>query len=158
LRDTQKRGYSVEKVIEQIEARMPDAQKFIWPQRKFADIVISYFTDDSFTIGDVEAAPKVKLKLTVDSNIDLEPLIQNLEREGLRIEHNYTEDLSTHYIVVDEIDSNVNFGLLADRIVRNKEEIIHRSSTWTSDFRGLIQLVILLMLSEKMKEIKDDEI
>ena len=33
LRDTKKRGYSTQKILEQIEARMVDAVKYIYPQK-----------------------------------------------------------------------------------------------------------------------------
>ncbi|SCW85552.1 Uridine kinase [Paenibacillus tianmuensis] len=158
LRDTKKRGYSVEKVLEQIETRMPDAQKYIWPQRKFSDLVISYFTDDDFEIGNPNHNPKIKLKLTVDSNVDLEPLIYLLERADLIIEHDYSEDLNMHYIIIDENRPSINFKLMADQLIKNKEEIIHSDSKWSTGFHGLVQLVVLIMISEKMKEIVDYEV
>ena len=42
-RDTRKRGYNEEQVLEQLRKREPDSEAFIRPQRKWADAVISFY-------------------------------------------------------------------------------------------------------------------
>ncbi|WP_373526199.1 phosphoribulokinase [Nostoc sp.] len=42
-RDTQKRGYSAEQVLAELEKREPDSAQFIRPQRQWSDIVISFY-------------------------------------------------------------------------------------------------------------------
>lgn len=42
-RDTRKRGYGEEQVIEQMKKREPDSEAFIRPQRKWSDIVVSFY-------------------------------------------------------------------------------------------------------------------
>ncbi|MBW4479118.1 MAG: phosphoribulokinase [Tolypothrix brevis GSE-NOS-MK-07-07A] len=42
-RDTQKRGYSEEQVLAELEKREPDSEQFIRPQRQWSDIVISFY-------------------------------------------------------------------------------------------------------------------
>jgi phosphoribulokinase len=46
-RDTRKRGYEPEQVIEQIKAREPDSEAFIRPQRQWADVVVSFYPPQS---------------------------------------------------------------------------------------------------------------
>lgn len=152
LRDTKNRGYSKEKVLEQIEDRMSDAQKHIWPQRQFADLVVCYFSDEDIDIGNIECDPKLKLKLTVDSNLNLEDLLDELSEQNIELEHDYSEDLRTQYIIIDQYQTNINFKMIADKIIQNREEIIFDDSIWYSDYRGIVQLLILLMISEKLKE------
>lgn len=41
-RDTRKRGYEAEQVLDQIKAREPDSEAFIRPQRQWADVVVSF--------------------------------------------------------------------------------------------------------------------
>ena len=43
IRDTKKRGYSTQKIVEQIETRMDDAVKYIYPQKDYADMIIKYY-------------------------------------------------------------------------------------------------------------------
>jgi phosphoribulokinase len=42
-RDTSKRGYTPEQVIEQLQKREPDAEAFIRPQREWADAIITFY-------------------------------------------------------------------------------------------------------------------
>jgi phosphoribulokinase len=42
-RDTQKRGYTPEQVLEELEKREPDSEQFIRPQRQWSDIVVSFY-------------------------------------------------------------------------------------------------------------------
>ncbi|MDB9539955.1 phosphoribulokinase [Anabaenopsis tanganyikae CS-531] len=43
-RDTQKRGYTPEEVLAELEKREPDSESFIRPQRQWSDIVVSFYS------------------------------------------------------------------------------------------------------------------
>ncbi|MGF1541834.1 MAG: phosphoribulokinase [Pleurocapsa sp.] len=45
-RDTRKRGYTEEQVIEQLRQREPDSEAFIRPQRKWADVIVTFYPPD----------------------------------------------------------------------------------------------------------------
>jgi phosphoribulokinase len=42
-RDTQKRGYTEEQVLTELQKREPDSEQFIRPQRQWSDIVVSFY-------------------------------------------------------------------------------------------------------------------
>ena len=42
-RDTQKRGYTAEQVLAELEKREPDSEKYIRPQRQWSDIVVTFY-------------------------------------------------------------------------------------------------------------------
>jgi len=42
-RDVAKRGYTPEQVVAEIEARRPDAEAYVFPQKRHADIVVSFY-------------------------------------------------------------------------------------------------------------------
>ena len=42
-RDTRKRGYSDEQVLEQLKKREPDSEAYIRPQRQWADVIVSFY-------------------------------------------------------------------------------------------------------------------
>ncbi|MEB3340142.1 phosphoribulokinase [Okeania sp.] len=50
-RDTMKRGYSEAQVLKEMEKREPDSEAFIRPQRKWADVVVTFYpsADDAHT-------------------------------------------------------------------------------------------------------------
>jgi phosphoribulokinase len=45
-RDCSRRGYTTDQVLEELDRREPDAQGFVRPQQRFADIVISFMPGD----------------------------------------------------------------------------------------------------------------
>jgi phosphoribulokinase len=46
-RDTQKRGYTTEQVLAELEKREPDSEHFIRPQRSWADMIVSFYPPTS---------------------------------------------------------------------------------------------------------------
>lgn len=48
-RDTLKRGYTTEQVLDQLSKRESDSEEFIRPQRKWSDIVVSFYPPDNNT-------------------------------------------------------------------------------------------------------------
>ncbi|NEP03215.1 MAG: phosphoribulokinase [Symploca sp. SIO2E9] len=46
-RDTRKRGYGEQQVVEQLKKREPDSEEFIRPQRKWSDIVVSFYPPEN---------------------------------------------------------------------------------------------------------------
>lgn len=46
-RDTRKRGYSDEQVLEQLKMREPDSEAYIRPQRQWADVIVSFYPPEA---------------------------------------------------------------------------------------------------------------
>lgn len=61
-RDTRKRGYTDEQVLEQLRKRESDSEEFIRPQRKSSDIVVSFYPPDE-TIEQNDLLLNVRLVL-----------------------------------------------------------------------------------------------
>jgi uridine kinase len=148
LRDTKKRGYDVHRIQEQIEARRDDAQKYIYPQKDYADIIIEFYPLNEFILGDSSQDITLCLKLTFDANVYAELIVQRLIGNIL---WDYNSDLKTQYLDVRELE-NFNFEEIAFEVIPNIQEILYPSSKWSSGYDGLIQLICLLMISEKLKE------
>ncbi|NER19245.1 MAG: phosphoribulokinase [Symploca sp. SIO1C2] len=65
-RDTYKRGYTDEQVLEQLRQREPDSEQFIRPQRKFSDIVVSFYPpEDDSQQSDLLLNVKLVLRPTI---------------------------------------------------------------------------------------------
>jgi len=148
LRDAKTRGYSAEKILKQIENRMDDAKKYIYPQKDFSDIVVHFFPTDSFELGSDKAILKMGLKLTLDANIHLENI---LERLGCDFIWDYNDDLKSQYIELKTIPE-VDFENIAIDTIDNINEIITPTAKWDNGYVGFIQLIFLKMISEKLKE------
>ncbi|MBD0267908.1 phosphoribulokinase [Pseudanabaena sp. FACHB-2040] len=65
-RDTRKRGYTEEQVMEQIRAREEDSEAFIRPQRQWADAVISFYpSSDNGSNDDLLLNAQLVLRPTI---------------------------------------------------------------------------------------------
>lgn len=147
LRDKQKRAYAFKKIIEQIEKRVEDAKKYIYPQKRFADVLIRYFPLKEFDIGNSNANFKMGVEIAFDANIQIETILQQLDCD---MEWDYNDDLQTQYIKFFK-EPDVDFNLLALNNILNINEILDPDHQWLNGYRGLVQFIVLLALSEKMK-------
>lgn len=70
-RDTRKRGYDEEQVLVQLRKREPDSEAFIRPQRKWADLIVTFYPSDEKATG-VD-------NLLLNANLILRPTIPHPE-------------------------------------------------------------------------------
>ena len=64
-RDTRKRGYTEDQVLEQLKAREPDSEAFIRPQRQWADVVITFYPPEKGGSDDLLLNVKLVLRPTI---------------------------------------------------------------------------------------------
>jgi uridine kinase len=148
IRDIKSRGYSTEKILDQIELRMEDAVKYIYPQKDFADLIIKYFPVNSFNLGEENEEIILGLKITFDANIHIEHILDQL---NCPFTWDYNNDLKSQYV---EFTSNlqINFQDIALNSIENIKEILAQDAKWASGYEGFIQLISLKMISEKLKD------
>ncbi len=152
IRDIAKRSYTKETILEQIEARVPDAVKFIHPQKYFADIVVHFFSVDSFKIGDAEENLELGLKVSLNANIHIEGLVASLNN----VEWDYNDDLLLQYIVLKKEPTEIDFKKMAYLLIDNIDEIISENPIWENGYNGFIQLIALMYISEILKSNVED--
>ncbi|EKQ50529.1 MULTISPECIES: uridine kinase [unclassified Clostridium] len=153
-RDTKHRGYTKEKILEQIESRMPDAYKYIYPQKEYADLIIEYFDKglvdcciDNYNIV-------MSIKLTLSAAVNLEPIIGELSQYGVDIKYDYSEDLKKQTVIFDGASLEgkiIEFNEIADRIITQIDEITTQNLNCKNNISGIIQLVLLVIISHKMQ-------
>lgn len=64
-RDTRKRGYNEEQVLEQLRKREPDSESFIRPQRQWADVVVSFYPSEQEKLDDLLLNVRLVLRPTI---------------------------------------------------------------------------------------------
>lgn len=109
-RDMKKRGYSVEKIMEQIRMRDEDFKKYILPQKKEADMIIHLFTDKLFDMSlfDLQEEYNVYFKIGIHTRYNINNIIHTLNSdiEKLTTEEDdqfvylYFKDISTYTKVI----------------------------------------------------------
>lgn len=154
-RDVYQRGYKKEKVLEAIEQRMPDALKYIYPQKKYADILIRYFDQnlEDYTIENYNV--KLDLEITLNADVDLEDLILELQKNGIYPRQDYKEDLTKQTVIFygEELNQkSINFREISEKIIPNLDEILNKDLNYENNLNGIIELIILVLISYKMRE------
>lgn len=84
-RDVKERGYSVEKVLDNIKKREKDFNEFILPQKDNADLVIRFFTVEKIDFNNLEYQNKLSLELMVNNAFDINNIL--LKFKLLKIPH-----------------------------------------------------------------------
>ena len=130
VRDTKKRGYTKEKILEQIAQREGDSRKFIQPQKDFADLSVEYFSQKPFKMGDDSAEIQVGLKFTLLSEFSIESLAVDLEELGYLVEWNYLEDLERQYLIFHSPIPTSSLNDLLELCVPNREDLIPGEIVW----------------------------
>ncbi len=81
-RDTRKRGYTEEQVLEQLHKREADSEAFIRPQRQWADVVVSFYPPDS---GSEESEVVLNVRLVLRPTIPHPEFAELLDPKGGRL-------------------------------------------------------------------------
>jgi uridine kinase len=79
-RDIKKRGYSIEKIMEQINNRKEDFNKYILPQKNIADIIVNFYTDKLFHVDNFIPDEKLNifLRIGISNNFNINKIIASL--------------------------------------------------------------------------------
>ena len=148
LRDTKKRGYSVEKVLSQIEIRMDDAKKYIYPQKNFADLILSFYPLNEIQLGEENKKIELGLKCVFDASINVENILEKLSCD---YEWDYNDDLKSQFIEL-KTAPNDDFKNIAFETIDNIRELISENAKWDQGYSGLLQLLNIKLISEKLKD------
>lgn len=156
-RDTSKRGHSKDDVIKSIEQRMPDAEKFIYPQKEYADFVVKYFDKNLKNCMVDNYDVKISLQLTVSIAIDTEKLIHELIKLGLNAVYAYSDNLEKQIITFDANDIDkciLPLEYIASKVIPQIDEITQQVFDEKISTRdGIVILFLLLLISNKMQGI-----
>lgn len=155
LRDIKKRGYTKEKILKQIEEREIDSSKYIQPQKNFADMSIEYFAISDFTLTEETTEIQLGLKLTFLSEFSLESLAIHLEEKNYLVDWNYLEDLQRQYFIFySPIPTNA-LDSLVEGFIPNPEELVYKEISWDQGYLGTIQFFTLLLIHQKLKDLRE---
>lgn len=150
-RDIAHRGYSKEKIINQIENRIPDAEKYIYPQKKYADMVVHYYDKNLNSCLADDHVVRLSAKIALSAAVDIEPLLTELMDRGYKITYDYSEDLQLQTVDIAEFEQEapeICVEEIAEKMVPQLEMITKERLT---DENGIMKLFLLMVISSKMK-------
>ena len=136
LRDVQERGHPAVQVLKQIEQRSSDTEKFIWPQRRFADLTVRYFPIEDFDVSDLNANPSLGLEIWIDSSIRLEDLVDCLNRERVPVEWDFADDLQKQYLKFQRPIERRTIDRISAEHPISGSELLSLSPNWADGLQG----------------------
>ncbi|CAK0769739.1 phosphoribulokinase [Azospirillaceae bacterium] len=152
-RDVRERGHSPERVINSIEKRRPDANRFIKPQRDLADIVFLIRPNVPFvaTLDIDKPLPPLGLQIHLRNNISHTKLVRFLIALGeVSVDVEPPENLSETTVMIEgEIDGR-DIALIGERLLGPFLDFLDTVPKWQSGMAGVMQLFILTYLQHKL--------
>ena len=139
-RDIKNRGYSLGKILKQIEDREKDYEKFIKPQKQNTDLIINFYIDENFDYKNLENNPTIYLKLKINDRFNLIEFIKKLNI--FRVDFKYYKREKWNVLEFNKIQDNFKL-IFMDIIVNNF--YIYKSEYELSYYTIIISLVIFLL-------------
>ena len=143
-RDIKKRNYSKEKVLEQLEFRKSDSEKYIQSQAQHADIEVIYFPTKTIdNIGDL-SEPDIGLKIIFDTAVDIDPVYRALSKiPTLTVGHFY-ETSNQALEIIGEISADTIYSL-GYSLIEDAEQIIE-NPRFEEGYKGILQVFVLFFI------------
>lgn len=149
-RDVEKRGYSPAEVLEQLSKREKDSEKYIRTQAAQADIIASFYPLREVNPTDQDTVPEIGLRIRLTNDLNPDPLVEMLRscdslQTDYRYESAWQEIILSGNITAERID------YMAAVLVPGLEEIGIYQPVWKNDYEGLMQLITVYVIFEKLK-------
>lgn len=108
---------------------------------------------DDYTIENYNV--KLDLEITLNADVDLEDLILELQKNRIYPRQDYEEDLTKQTVIFHGEELNqksINFSAIAEKIIPNLDEILNKDLSYENNLNGIIEIIILVLISYKMRE------
>ena len=147
-RDSSQRNHSKEEIYAQIQSRKADAEKYIFPQKQYADVIFYHFIDE----GDNS---HIGLRALVSTRTDIELIVTLLHNAGLSIKYTFSDDCKYQIIEYNpsqnKIDGEINYSYIYDMVIDDMYELFNISEMAKSLDDLIQELIIIKTIINKMK-------
>ena len=154
-RDMAKRGYTKEKVLEQIQHRKADSQQHISVQKEHADFIFEIFPvgGEHWTYDQIlenEENLELSIRARVPNDLNVEGFMIALgQPSGVNV--SYQHDPEKDQIIIEwfgefSTDQCENIG---QQLLDNGPDIIENNPIWLSGLQGFMQLIVLLYINQQ---------
>ena len=151
-RDVSERGHSEEKVLESIEKRAEDGEKFIYPQKEYADLCFSLRPINASHLLDRSHPLKaVALKLSIESKIGLNQYDLSRVLVGvccLHVDHQWNQSAQSIELSIEGDVSAADIEMAAAMLCPRLKDFLDLSPVWENGPLGLMQLITLVHIDQ----------
>lgn len=139
-RDTKERGSDPARVLEQLQAREADSEKYILEQKRHADIVISF----------TQQQGRPALEMFCDMHIQTDQFVHALEQKTeLSVQHEHV-DGAEHLVITGDVSAET-IEDIAYELLPEVWEINRTAHHWEAGLNGVIQLFLAHAVFYKAK-------
>ena len=155
-RDQGDRGHNKEAIMEQIRRRREDAEKYVHPQRQYADLVIRYYDPvlaENPDMIDSDYEANLSVEFLMDVSINAEPMLALLQEHGIRSSLFY-DDLLHQRILLEGKSLKAEkdtWEEIACMVIPQIEDLTGGNIVWEDGINGAVQLMLLVVIGEIMK-------
>jgi hypothetical protein len=145
-RDVHQRGHTVERVLNSFERREPDSERFIRPQSKYADLILSLQPIHPLMLEDSDGRHPIRLKLVVSTRNGFNELSVNRVLVGvcgLHVDIVVSDDGSEVHMTIEGETSADDIKMAAQILCPRALEFLDITPKWQDGLLGLMQLIAL---------------
>ena len=150
-RDVKERGQSIGEVLNAFKKREADSERFIRPQVKYADLIISLHPIHPLSNKDIESKDTPRLKLIVKTQHALNELALNRVLVGicgLHVDIVISDGGGEVKITIEGETSAADIEMAAKILCPNLLEFLDITPKWQDGVLGLMQLITLSHISQ----------
>ncbi len=151
-RDVGERGHSEEKVLDSIEKRVEDGERFIRPQMQHADLCLSLRPINPNQIRDYsQKVQSIGLKVLIESKIGLNQY--DLTRVlvgvcGLHVDHQWNQSSQSIELSIEGDVTAADIEMAANLLCPSLKDFLDLNPTWENGPLGLMQLITLIHIDQ----------
>ncbi|MES2887701.1 MAG: uridine kinase [Pseudomonadota bacterium] len=152
-RDVHERGHAIERVLGSIEKRGPDAERFIRPQARHADLVLSLQPIHPRMLEGLDDKHPLRLKLVVVSRSGFNEL--SIHRVlvgvcGLHVDIVVGNDGAEVQLTIEGEASSADIAMAADMLCPRVLEFLDIQPKWQDGMLGLMQLITVSHINQAL--------
>ena len=152
-RDVKERGQSEKQVLDAIEKRKSDSQKYIKPQALRADVIFSLVPNNPELLENSNSlSPNLKLNVSIKNGIYYDELVKVLIGIcGLQVN---IASIDENGEVIIEISGDImaeDVELAVHMLIPNMEELFNFNAKFAIGMHGIMQIITLMELDEALK-------
>ena len=154
-RDTGSRGHTLKKILEKEKRRLVDYEKFIVPQKSYSDVAFSiyplkYKGSIPLTLNQI---PKQYIAIEVPEGFDDYNFCRMLSGFcSLHIEVTHKKLGEKKNIRIEGEIHAEDIEIVAKNLCKRSIDFISSSVVWADGTQGIMQLVILMILEDKLQQ------
>ncbi len=151
-RDHAQRGHPIAKIEEQLRTRARDAERFIHPQKGFADMVIEYRPAGDLSPERELSPADLRLRITLQADLHIEEMVHEMEKESWLEEWDYLDSLRGQFFSFAGAPGPEQLQSFARRFVDSYTDLFPSEPHWDAGYPGIIQLFVVVMIDHCLKE------